>query len=226
MDRIKELEQEQNLELEREKNMTETILGVQENEREVIGRNIHDQIGGLLAAAKIKLQTLKLKPVDQQIHQNIDEIINIINRSSDEMYNIVDDLVPPMMEGKDLNAVIRSRIEIVERDANIEFTVAIPDIRLAPKDMLKFYRIISELVTNSIKHAKCNKINISVSKNEIEYIIDYTDNGIGFSKQVIRNHGLNNLESRVKFLHGTIDFHSVPGNTHYTIYLPLQEYEK
>jgi signal transduction histidine kinase len=226
MDRIKELEQEQNLELEREKNMTETILGVQENEREVIGRNIHDQIGGLLAATKIKLQTLKLKPVDQQIHQNIDEIINIINRSSDEMYNIVDDLVPPMMEGKDLNAVIRSRIEIVERDANIEFTVAIPDIRLAPKDMLKFYRIISELVTNSIKHAKCNKINISVSKNEIEYIIDYTDNGIGFSKQVIRNHGLNNLESRVKFLHGTIDFHSVPGNTHYTIHLPLQEYEK
>lgn len=226
MDRRKELEQEQNLELEREKNITVTILGVQENEREAIGRNIHDQIGGLLAAAKIKLQTLKIKPVDQQIHQNIDEIINIINRSSDEMYHIVDDLVPPMMEGKDLNAVIKSRIEIVERDTKIEFAVAIPEIHLAPKHMLKFYRIVSELLTNSIKHAKCNKINISISKNEKEYIIDYTDNGIGFSKQVIRNHGLNNLESRVQFLHGTIDFYSVPGNTHYSIHLPLQEHEK
>ena len=92
--------------------------------------------------------------------------------------------------------------------------------------MLKFYRIVSELLTNSIKHANCNKINISISKNEKEYIIDYTDNGIGFSKQVIRNHGLNNLENRVQFLHGTIDFYSVPGNTHYSIHLPLQEHEK
>ena len=226
MDRRKELEQKKVLELEREKKMTETILGVQENERETIGRNIHDQVGGLLAAAKIKLQTLKLNLVNQKINQNIDEIIDIINHSSEEMYHVVDDLVPPMMEGKDLNSVIRSRIEIIEKDTKIEFAVAIQEIYLEPKHMLKFYRIISELITNSIKHAKCNKINILISKTEKEYIIDYTDNGIGFSKKAIRNHGLNNLESRVQFLHGTIDCYSVPGNTHYSIHLPLQEHEK
>lgn len=226
MDRKKELEQEQNLELEREKNMTETILGVQENEREAIGRNIHDQIGGLLAAAKIKLQTLKLKQNNKELDQNIDQIITIIDRSSDEMYNVVDDLVPPMMEGKSFDEIIQSRIELFEKNSDIKFDTNIPPIFIDPKLVLKFYRIITELISNSLKHAKCNKIIIQLIKNEKGYTINYSDNGIGFNQNYIQSHGLNNIESRVKFVHGTIEFYSVPGNTHYTIQIPIQEYEK
>jgi signal transduction histidine kinase len=217
---------EKNAAILKEKENSDKIIAVQEDERDRIGKNIHDQLGGLLAVAKIKLQTLKLKQNDEELDQNIDQIITIIDRSSDEMYNIVDDLVPPMMEGKSFDEIIQSRIELFEKNSDIKFDTNIPPIFIDPKLVLKFYRIIAELISNSLKHAKCNKIIIQLIKNEKGYTINYTDNGIGFNQNHIRSHGLNNIESRVKFLHGTIEFHSVPGNTHYTIHLPLQEYEK
>jgi signal transduction histidine kinase len=131
-----------------------------------------------------------------------------------------------MMEGKDLNAIIQSRIEIFEKNNDIQFNINIPSIYIEPKLMLKFYRIIAELINNSIKHAQCNKINIQFLQTENGYTIDYTDNGIGFNQNLTRNHGLNNIESRVKFLHGNIDFYSTPGKTHYSIHFPFQPHEK
>ncbi len=217
---------EKNAAILKEKETSDKIIAVQENERDRIGKNIHDQLGGLLAAAKIKLQTLKLKQNNKELDQNIDQIITIIDRSSDEMYNVVDDLVPPMMEDKSFDDIIQSRIELFEKNSNIKFDTNIPPIFIDPKLILKFYRIITELISNSVKHAKCNKIIIQLIKNEKGYTINYIDNGIGFNQNHIRSHGLNNIESRVKFLDGTIEFYSVPGNTHYTIQVPLQEYEK
>ncbi|MEY3178677.1 MAG: hypothetical protein RJB42_918, partial [Bacteroidota bacterium] len=55
---------------------------------------------------------------------------------------------------------------------------------------------------------------------------DYIDDGIGFDNQIKRNHGINNIESRVKFLDGTIDFFSIPGKTHYSIHIPHQKNEE
>jgi signal transduction histidine kinase len=217
---------EKNAAVTKEKEISDKIIEVQESERERIGKNIHDQLGGLLAVAKIKLQILKLKQNDEELDQNIDQIITIIDRSSDEMYNVVDELVPPMMEGKSFDEIIQSRIELFEKNSDIKFDTNISPIFIDPKLVLKFYRIIAELISNSLKHAKCNKIIIQLIKNEKGYTISYTDNGIGFNQNHIRSHGLNNIESRVKFLNGTIEFYSVPGNTHYTIQLPFQEYEK
>ena len=217
---------EKNAAILKEKENSDKIIAVQENERDRIGKNIHDQLGGLLAVAKIKLQTLKLKQNDEELDQNIDQIITILDRSSDEMYNVVDDLVPPMMEGKSFDEIIQSRIELFEKNSDIKFDTNIPPIFIDPKLVLKFYRIIAELISNSMKHAKCNKIIIQLIKNEKGYTINYSDNGIGFNQNHIRSHGLNNIESRVKFLDGTIEFYSVPGNTHYTIQIPIQEYEK
>lgn len=225
-ERKRKTEIENQIAINKEKEISEKIIAVQENERESIGKNIHDQVGGLLAAAKIKLQTLKFKQNDEELQKNLDQIISIIDKSSDEMYNVVDDLVPPMMDGKDLNSIIQSRIEIFEKNNDIQFNTNIPSIYIEPKLMLKFYRIISELVSNSIKHAQCNKINIQFLQTENGYTIDYTDNGLGFNQPISRNHGLNNIESRVKFLHGNIDFFSAPGKTHYSIHFPFQTHEK
>ena len=116
-----------------EKENSDKIIAVQEDERDRIGKNIHDQLGGLLAAAKIKLQTLKLKQNDEELDQNIDQIITIIDRSSDEMYNVVDELVPPMMEGKSFDAIIQSRIEIFEKNSDIKFDINISPIFIDPK---------------------------------------------------------------------------------------------
>jgi signal transduction histidine kinase len=223
--RREKLVEENNLALNREKEMTETIIAVQENERETIGRNIHDQVGGLLAVAKVKLQTIKLKKDNPQLNNEIDNVINIINRSSAEIFQIIDELVPPVILGENLSSIINSRVEILKSSTNIEFKIDIQPVFLEQKMILKLYRILSELITNSIKHAKCKYISIQFTQSEGGYTLDYIDDGIGFDNQAIRNHGINNIESRVKYLEGTIDLFSVPGKTHYSIQIPLQKYE-
>ena len=225
-DRKIKLEHENFLVLQREKEITEKIIGVQENERETIGRNIHDQVGGLLAAAKIKLQTLKLKNDIIQIKEELTQIISIIDRSSKEIYHIIDELVPPIMEGETLLSIIKSRVDLLEKSSDIHFKVEIESIFLQPKFVIKLYRIIAELITNSIKHAKCKNISIHFVQSKNGYTLDYIDDGIGFDKFAKRNHGINNIESRVKFLDGTIDFFSIPGKTHFSIQIPYPKNEE
>ncbi len=224
-DRRQKLELEKALELEREKDVAEKIIAVQENEREIIGRNIHDQVGGLLAVAKVKLQTIKIKKDELQLNNEIDNIINIINRSSAEIYQIIDELVPPIMQGETLSSIIDSRVEILKKSTDIQFAVEIESVHLEQKLILKLYRIISELITNSIKHANCKHISIKFIKNTNGYTLDYIDDGIGFDNQTNRNHGINNIESRVKYIHGTLNFESAPGKTHYSIQIPHQKHE-
>ena len=225
-DRKIKLEHENFLVFKREKEITEKIIGVQENERETIGRNIHDQVGGLLAAAKIKLQTLKLKNDNIQIKEELTQIISIIDRSSKEIYHIIDELVPPIMEGETLLSIIKSRVDLLEKSSDIHFKVEIESIFLPPKFVIKLYRIIAELITNSIKHAKCKNISIHFVQSKNGYTLDYIDDGIGFDKFAKRNHGINNIESRVKFLDGTIDFFSIPGKTHFSIQIPYPKNEE
>lgn len=225
-DRKIKLEHENFLELQREKELIEKVIVAQENERETIGRNIHDQVGGLLAAAKIKLETLKLKKDHAQINDELQQIISIMDRSSTEIYHIIDELVPPIMQGESLLSIIQSRVKLLEKSTDIRFKIEIQSVFLDEKFVLKLYRIIAELITNSIKHSKCKNISIHFAQHKNGFILDYTDDGIGFDNQLNRNHGINNIESRVKFLDGTIDFFSIPGKTHYSIHIPNQLNEK
>jgi signal transduction histidine kinase len=225
-DRRNKLENEKLIAIQREKEMTEKIIAVQENEREIIGRNIHDQIGGLLAAAKIKLQTMKLKNADDKIKGELEQIISIMDRSSTEIYHIVDELVPPIMQGETLFSIIQSRVELLEKSTDIQFKINIDPVFVEQNLVLKLYRIISELITNSIKHAKCKNISINFTQHKNGYTLDYIDDGIGFDNNMQRNHGINNIESRVKYLEGRIDFLSVSGKTHYSIHIPHSKNEE
>jgi signal transduction histidine kinase len=91
---------------------------------------------------------------------------------------------------------------------------------------MSMYRIIAELITNSIKHAKCKNISIHFAQYTNGYTLDYIDDGIGFDNFTKRNHGINNVESRVRFLNGAIDFFSISGKTHYCIHIPHQKHEE
>jgi signal transduction histidine kinase len=149
-----------------------------------------------------------------------------MDRSSTEIYQIIDELVPPIMQGENLLSIIQSRIDLLQKSTDIRFKIEIESVFLEEKFVLKLYRIIAELITNSMKHAKCKNINIQFSQHTNGYTLDYIDDGIGFDNQIKRNHGINNIESRVKFLDGTIDFFSIPGKTHYSIHIPHQKNEE
>jgi len=78
------------------------------------------------------------------------------------------------------------------------------------------------LITNSIKHAQCDTIQLGLVNTNSELLISYTDNGIGINQEKLQSkHGVNNIHSRVKFLEGAISVRTNPGETSYTINIPL-----
>jgi len=219
--RSKRLQFEQNLlETEqKEREISQKIIVAQEYERTNIGKNLHDQLGGLLATLKIRLQMMKNKASE---NKEVDDAIRIVDRSSEEMYNIVDDLILPDLNGKGLKDLISNRVAILRANTGIAIELNMEGVSISEDTSIKIYRILCELLNNSVKHSGCDHISIRMLMTQKEMHIHYSDNGIGFDARTIEGrHGLKNIESRVKFLKGSIDLNSRPGNTSYFIAVPF-----
>ena len=220
MKTIQDLEDAHKKDLE----ITEKILHAQEYERSSIGKNIHDQVGGLLSVVKVKAQILKRKRQDEEMHKELDQIINVLNVCSDELHNIVDDLVPPELTNNKLSDIINNRIQMFRNSTEIHFDVEMNiDESIDETISLNIYRIICELTANSINHAGCSEIFIELAAFKNQYYIRYVDNGIGINTGAQNvNHGIKNIQSRVDYLSGKIDLISKPGKTEYIIKIPKQ----
>ncbi|MEY3920762.1 MAG: hypothetical protein RL634_523 [Bacteroidota bacterium] len=206
----------------RDVEISEKIMEAQEHERSTIGKNIHDQVGGLLSAMKIKMQTLKMKRNDPSLNSEMDQFIEILDQCSNELHGIVDDLVPPEFEHQDFSDILFNRIRMIESATQIKIHYNPTPIGIDQQTGVKLYRIISELITNAFKHAKCTVINISILKDKEILHINFSDNGIGLDMlKIKKKHGINNIYSRIKFMNGTIDTRSVPGKTSFYIQIPL-----
>lgn len=207
---------------ERDMEISERIMEAQEHERTTIGKNIHDQVGGLLSAMKIKMQTLKVKKNDPSLNQEMDQFIEIIDQCSNELHGIVDDLVPPEFDHQDFSDILFNRIRMIESATHIEIHYNPTPIHIDPQTGIKLYRIISELITNAFKHSKCTEISISILRDKDMLHINFSDNGIGIDTlKIKKKHGINNIYSRVKFMNGIIESKSIPGKTSFYIQVPL-----
>jgi len=205
--------------------ITEKILNAQEYERSSIGKNIHDQVGGLLSVLKVKAQILKRKKQDQEITEELDHMINTINNCNDELHNIVDDLIPPELAKNNISDTIRNRIEMLSSSTEIIFKFESNINHIIDETIsLNIYRIICELTTNSIRHASCTEIYIELTEKADHYSIRYIDNGIGLNIGASDiKHGIKNIRSRIDFLSGKIDLYAEAGKTEFIIEIPIAQ---
>src|SRR5207253_6664015 len=109
---------------------------------------------------------------------------------------------------------IRIELEIIGLEERLENTIE-----------TVLYRIIQENVSNIIRHSKASHVNLQLIRHENEITVMIEDNGVGFDASKINDFegiGLKNIQSRVAYLNGTVNFDSVPGRgTTTTIEIPL-----
>jgi signal transduction histidine kinase len=205
--------------------ITEKILNAQEYERSSIGKNIHDQVGGLLSVLKVKAEILKRKKQDEEITEELDHMINILNVCNDELHNIVDDLIPPELANNKLSDTIRNRIEMFRSSTEIIFYFKSNINHVIDETIsLNIYRIICELTTNSIRHSGCTEIHIELMERGNNYSIHFLDNGIGLNIGASDiKHGIKNIRSRIDFLSGKIDLNAEAGKTEFIIEIPIAQ---
>ena len=203
-----------------ERKILSAVIYAEERERERIAKDMHDGLGPLLST--IKLYVNELKPMNLTSEER-DDLINSSNDLIDDAVNatrtISNNLMPRIIKTYGLIKAVEEFCNKINKTnkLKIEFeTENIPD-RLNPEVEIILFRVISELINNTIKHANANKILILLIKNDDKISLYFKDDGIGFDVDTIMNSdhigmGLKNVISRVKSINGNYTFSSSPNN--------------
>lgn len=194
----------------------ESLIEGEEKERLRIAKELHDGVNGDLSAIKYKLTSMQ-----EMSNKIINEAVEMIDKSCKQVRAISHNLIPPSLES--FNLVEASEEYCQNMDAThsqqINFQYIGDNFSIPKNAEINIFRIIQELVTNSIKHAMATEINVQMScrKNTIQLTIE--DNGKGFDKSevVTDGIGLKNVQSRIDYLQGTIDLISNKQGTSYAI---------
>ena len=188
----------------------------EEKERFRIAKELHDGVNGDLSAIKFKLSTLL-----EMNNTVIKEAITMIDNSCNQVRAISHNLVPPSLENFNLLEAIEEYCEKSDasHSQNITFQHLGEKVNISKKEEINIFRIIQELVTNSIKHANATEINVQISCRNKIMQITVEDNGKGFNIDTIENKGigLKNIQSRVDYLHANLDVLSNKKGTSTTI---------
>ncbi len=188
-------------------NSLESLIEGEEKERLRIAKELHDGVNGDLSAIKHKLNTLlKLN------NKTIEEAVVMIDKSCEQVRAISHNLVPPALENFDLQTAASDYCTSMNNihKPKIAFSYLGDTIDLPKIIEINIFRIIQELVTNSIKHAEAKTINVQLSVQGETIQLAVEDDGKGFdvSKPKTNGVGISNIKHRVSFLNGEIDFTS------------------
>jgi two-component system, NarL family, sensor kinase len=207
---IKQEIEKKNIEIKYQKDLLHSVLITQEKERKRIAQDLHDDISSKLNVVSINSHLLKTNNLSDLEKLEITEnIIALTNKALHSSRQIAHDLMPPVLEKFGLNAAIEELVSDCNSTKKVKVTFFnnLNFETLNDNQQLHLFRILQELLNNSLKHGKASEISINFDKNGIIKQCEYKDNGVGFDKLNYKNQkglGMKNIESRVNFLNGNL----------------------
>jgi signal transduction histidine kinase len=193
-------------EVQYQKSLLHAAISTQEKERKRIGMDLHDEVGSTLASLRLLIEhftnkDLPLLTEEQFKHQSKSSIDHIIQN----VRHISHDLSPLLKGSYGFYDAICDYCDGINNlgklQINLDFIDGSERIPLGENVALALYRVISELINNTIKHAAAQHIFLVVFKDETNYAIDYSDDGVGIknAKENI-GMGLQNVASRLDLI--------------------------
>lgn len=198
------------------------LTNVSETEKARLARELHDELGALLTAAKMESGWIarKLDGVDGDTLAPCQERLARLERLLDEgiamKRRIIDDLRPPLLEMLGLVSALRALGEEFARDAEARLSLNLPadDVDLDPAPALATFRIAQEALTNIRKHARARRVRLALRVVEGKGLeLEIEDDGQGFQTAAAsrRHHGLAGMKHRVQMCAGDFILDSRPG---------------
>jgi signal transduction histidine kinase len=212
----KELEKKK-LEVTHQKEIIQSIIITQEEERKRIAQDLHDEISSNLNVINLNANLLKdgdLSPEEYLIVNN--GILEATDRTLESARKIAHNLLPPILEEFGFKDAVEELADSFNnsRKINIKYNIKYTKKYLNSQNELHLFRITQELINNSVRHGKAKNSTINISHKDHKLIFSYTDNGIGFNSAKNENKkglGMKNIESRVSLLNGKYSFGSEVG---------------
>lgn len=203
----------QKTESDYQKELLKTAILSQEEERSRIAKELHDDIGAMLTTTKLYFGQITSELAPEELHKIIEKTGGFLDEMIQDVRSISQNLRPVVLEKLGLIEAISSLIQTVNDSGNIVAELKNSTTKTISKSKeLNIYRIIQELITNTIRHAQASKIYIELKNEQEALVILYEDNGIGIDQKQMaqkKGLGLKNIESRLSILSGSIDFPKV-----------------
>jgi signal transduction histidine kinase len=190
-----------------------------ERERNRIAKELHDGVGTNLSAIKLTVNQLLTNYGDSRAGEVEEQFQLAIN----ELKNIIYGLAPPSLERYGLFTALQNYINKISKNLPIDVSLKTYGYDVNNYELnIIIFRIVQELLSNSVKHSYAKNINIHISSFDDLLNLIYEDDGIGFKHAPTESGlGLDNIESRIQSVNGTFKFESGTFGVSYNIDIPL-----
>ena len=224
------------LEEEQQKILLDASIRWQEEERQRIAADLHDDAGPLLATARLYLNENLLKQDMSTQLQSIYNAKQIIDDTIQLIRNISHSLMPPTLKNFGLESAVNDLFQKISGTGAINASSRFHDYRqrLVPEQELLVFRVVQELINNILKHSNSSFMHITQNISEGRFYLRLHHDGRGITQDDFEKMnksslglGLKNIQSRMKVLQGTITFEKDVSQTYYkiTIDIPVIEPE-
>ncbi|MEI7595482.1 MAG: PAS domain S-box protein [Bacteroidota bacterium] len=199
-----------------EKKYLTKIIQIQEQERKRFAEEIHDGLGPLLSSINIYVNMLSsyLNKNDEKIKLLIENTNDLIKEAVNNARSIANNIMPSILNDYGMVTALKSYISKINTSEalNIIFETKGLEERINQKIEINIYRVVMELINNTLKHAKAKHINIKLTRQKNKLILFYLDDGVGINPRKLLNPdsspsmGIFNIQSRVKSINGIVKF--------------------
>ncbi|HUR89543.1 MAG TPA: CHASE3 domain-containing protein [Ramlibacter sp.] len=192
------------------------LQNVREEERGHLARELHDELGALLTAAKLDVARLKSRFGPQaapEIAQRLQHLTEALNSGIALKRRIIEDLRPSSLSNLGLSASLEILAREFSERSGIEITPSLEPVELDEGRQLTVYRLVQESLTNVGKYAEAKQVEITLRNYGGHVEVDIKDDGKGFdpSRMKPSTHGLAGMRHRVEAAGGRLAVSSVPG---------------
>ena len=207
--------------------LLQSQLEVEEQTRQYIAEELHDNVGALSSLIKINLNLLSQAASVEKRGELIEDSKALMKTLIGNLKQLVIGLNTNVIKNHGLVNAVRNDVQRIEKLQlfSISLSVTGEEISLSDDRQLILYRICQELMNNIVKHAQPSTVNMTMAFGKDELSIQLTDDGVGFDTVAalknINASGLTNLHNRARLIGGTLTLNSSPGKgTECIIHIP------
>jgi signal transduction histidine kinase len=186
-----------------------------EKEKSELAKRLHDELGGLLTAAKMDLSWLQSRVNTSPYGERLAQLGGVLDDAMNLKRRVVEELRPSLLDHFGLPTALRAHVESVCTKSSLDCDVTMTEeAETIPKESaIALFRVIQEGLTNVVRHAKAKQVRLALTADPERYLLMLTDDGCGMKmdESVRWSHGLAGMRHRVEALGGKFTIESAPG---------------
>jgi signal transduction histidine kinase len=205
--------------------LTRSLMHLQDEERRRFARELHDSVGQLLAVIGMNLASFEGEHLTPDATRLLNDSQRLAEEISTQIRTISHLLHPPLLDEAGLGAALRIYVDGFSQRSKVDATVEVPEDlpRLARDLEISIFRIVQECLTNIHKHAGAKSVAISIGRAANSVTLSVADDGRGLRAGHGPGVGLRGMEERVRQLNGTFQIASNSRGTTVMVKMPLME---